>query len=76
VVVETGGDERVPIILGRPFLCTTKAIIYAEHTKIFFHHQGQEREVLVQEPHVALSCTTSGTIQIGRVSVKQQEEEK
>jgi hypothetical protein len=40
-----------------------------------FHHQGQEREVLVQEPHVALSCTTSGTIQIGRVSVDQEEEE-
>jgi hypothetical protein len=36
VVVETGWDEIAPIILGRPFLCTTKAIIYAEHTKIFF----------------------------------------
>jgi hypothetical protein len=36
VVVETGGDKRAPIILGRPFLCTTKAIIYAEHTKIVF----------------------------------------
>jgi hypothetical protein len=36
VVVEIGGDERAPIILGRPFLCTTKAIIYAEHDKIIF----------------------------------------
>jgi hypothetical protein len=36
VVVETGGDERASIILGRPFLCTTKAIIYAEHAKIVF----------------------------------------
>ena len=30
VVMETGADEKAPIILGRPFLCTTKAIIYAE----------------------------------------------
>jgi hypothetical protein len=36
VVVDTGGDEKSPIILGRPFLCTTKAIIYVEHAKIVF----------------------------------------
>jgi hypothetical protein len=36
VVVETEGDERAPIILGRPFLYTTKAIIYAEYAKIVF----------------------------------------
>jgi hypothetical protein len=40
-----------------------------------FHHQGQEREVLVQELHVALSCTTSGSKQIGRVGIDQKEEE-
>jgi len=34
VVVETGVDEKAPIILGRPFLCTSKAIIYVEHAKI------------------------------------------
>jgi hypothetical protein len=34
VVMETGVDEKAPIILGGPFLCTTKAIIYAEHAKI------------------------------------------
>jgi len=28
VVIETGGDERARIILGRPFLSTAKAIIY------------------------------------------------
>jgi len=32
--METGVDEKAPIILGRPFLCTTKAIIYVEHAKI------------------------------------------
>jgi hypothetical protein len=36
VVMDTGGDEKSPIILGRPFLCTTKAIIYAKHAKIVF----------------------------------------
>jgi ABC-type hemin transport system ATPase subunit len=39
-------------------------------------HQGQEREVLVQESHVALSYKTLATIQIGRVSVDQEEEEQ
>jgi hypothetical protein len=36
VVIEIGGDDRAPIILGRPFLSTTKAIIYADTTKICF----------------------------------------
>jgi hypothetical protein len=36
VVVETGGDERAPIILGRPFLSTAKAIIYTNSAKICF----------------------------------------
>jgi hypothetical protein len=33
VVVDTG---KALTILDRPFLCTTKAIIYAEHSKIVF----------------------------------------
>jgi hypothetical protein len=36
VVLEIGGDERAPIILGRPFLSTAKAIIYADSPKICF----------------------------------------
>ena len=36
VVLETGGDVRAPIILGWPFLSTTKAIIYADSAKICF----------------------------------------
>ena len=36
VVLETGGDERAPIILGRPFLSTAKVIIYADSAKICF----------------------------------------
>jgi hypothetical protein len=37
MVVETGGDEKSPIILGRPFLNTTGAIIYANSAKICFN---------------------------------------
>ena len=36
VVLETGGDVRAPIILGRPLLSTAKAIIYADSAKICF----------------------------------------
>jgi len=36
-VVNTGTDERSPIILGRPFLNTTGAIIYASNAKITFN---------------------------------------
>jgi len=36
VVLEIGGDERAPIILARPFLSTTKAIIYMDSAKICF----------------------------------------
>jgi len=36
MVLETGGDVRAPIILGRPFLSTVKAIIYTDSAKICF----------------------------------------
>jgi hypothetical protein len=36
VVLKIGGDERASIILGRPFLSITKAIIYADTAKICF----------------------------------------
>jgi hypothetical protein len=36
MVLETGGDKRAPIILGQPFLSTTKAVIYTDTTKIYF----------------------------------------
>ena len=36
VVLETGGDVRTHIMLARPFLSTTKAIIYADSAKIYF----------------------------------------
>jgi hypothetical protein len=41
MVVETGGDEKSPIILGRPFLNTAEAIIYANSAKICFNIKGK-----------------------------------
>jgi hypothetical protein len=35
-VLEIGGDERAPIILGRPILSIAKAIIYVNTVKIYF----------------------------------------
>jgi hypothetical protein len=42
VVVETGGSENASIILGHPFLATTKAIIYADAAKIIFTNNGRK----------------------------------
>ncbi len=40
VVIETGTDERAPI-LGRPFLNTSGAVIYASAAKISFYIKGR-----------------------------------
>jgi len=37
VVIETDNDERAPAILGRPFLNTSGAVIYASAAKISFY---------------------------------------
>jgi hypothetical protein len=42
VVIETGADERSPIILGRPFLNTLGAVIYASAAKINFNIKGRK----------------------------------
>ena len=41
-VIETGTDERAPIILGRPFLNTSGAVIYASAAKISFYIKGRK----------------------------------
>jgi hypothetical protein len=41
VVIETGDDEKSPIILGRPFLNTAGAIMYANTAKIYFNIKGK-----------------------------------
>ena len=42
VVIETGNDERAPIILGRPFLNTSGAVIYASAARISFYIKGKK----------------------------------
>jgi len=42
VVIETGNDERAPIILGRPFLNTSGVVIYASAAKISFYIKGRK----------------------------------
>ena len=42
VVIETGNDERAPIILGRLFLNTSGAIVYASAAKISFYSKGRK----------------------------------
>jgi len=42
MVIETGTDERAPIILGRPFLNTSGAVIYASAAKISFYITGEQ----------------------------------
>jgi hypothetical protein len=56
VVLEIGGDERAPIILGRPFLSTAKAFIYADTAKICFTIKDKEKfsfkdHILYSPPH-------------------------
>jgi len=42
LVIETGTDERAPIIQGRPFLNTSGAAIYASAAKISFYVKGKK----------------------------------
>jgi len=43
MVIETGTDERAPVILGRSFLNTSGAVIYASAAKISFYIKGRKR---------------------------------
>jgi hypothetical protein len=54
VVLDTGGDGKAPIILGRPFLSTTKAIIYADSAKIYFTIKDK-KEKLCFKNHILQS---------------------
>jgi len=42
VMIETGNDERAPVILGRPFLNTSGAVIYASAAMINFYIKGRK----------------------------------
>jgi hypothetical protein len=67
VILETGGDEKAPIILGRPFLSTTKAIIYADSAKIYFTINGKNKDSISRSVPSTFEfthrCRTSTRIQ-------------
>jgi hypothetical protein len=46
VILETGGDVKAPIILGRPFLSIAKTIIYADIAKICFIIKDKKEKFL------------------------------
>jgi hypothetical protein len=48
-VLEIGGDERAPIILGQPFLRTAMAIIYTNTTKIYFTIKDKKEKFLFKD---------------------------
>ena len=49
MVIETGTDERAPIILGRPFLNTLGVVIYVSTAKISFYIKGKKKTFFLQE---------------------------
>jgi len=61
IVVNTGTDERSPIILQRPFLNTAGAIIYASNAKITFNIKGN-KEVFSFNNKTFLIPTQKGTV--------------
>jgi len=49
VVIETGTDEMAPMILGRQFLNTSRAVIYASAAKISFYIKGRKETFYLYE---------------------------
>ena len=50
MVIETGNEERAPIILGRPFL-NTRDVIYANAAKISLYIIGKKETVLQEQDY-------------------------
>jgi len=56
VVIGTGTDERAPIILGRPFLNTSGAVIYASAAKISFYIKGRKQTFSFKNKNTQISA--------------------
>ena len=41
IVLDMGHNEEVPLLLGRPFLNTTNAVLHVGSGNVCFHIQGQ-----------------------------------
>ena len=55
VVIETGTNERAPIILGRPFLNISGGIIYASAVKISVYIKGRKETFSFKNKTIQIS---------------------
>jgi len=60
MVIETGTEERAPIILGRPFL-NTRAVIYANAAKISLYIKGKKETFLQEQDYTNFRATPTST---------------
>jgi len=60
-VIETGTDERAPIILGRPFLNTSRAVVYASAAKISFYIRGKKETFLQEQDYTNFRAIPTST---------------
>ena len=60
MVIETGTEERAPIILGRPFL-NTRAVIYANAAKISIYIKGEKETFLQEQDYINLRAIPTRT---------------
>ena len=58
VVLDMDEDDQVPILLGRPFLATTRASIEVKGGRIAFETIGFGLEIDAQEPFYFPRCMT------------------
>ena len=55
IVIETGSNERALVILGRPFLNTSGAVIYASTAKISFYIKGRKETFSFKDKSTQIS---------------------
>ena len=60
VVIETGTEERAPIILGMPFL-NTRAVIYVNAAKISFYIKGKKETFPQEQDYTNFRATPTWT---------------
>ena len=63
MVIETGTDERAPIILGRLFLNTSRAVIYASAAKISFYIKGKKETFLQEQDYINFRAILTWTME-------------
>ena len=56
MVIETGTEERAPIILGRPFL-NTRVVIHANAAKISLYIKGKKETFLQEQDYTNFRAT-------------------